>query len=379
VTRALYRSQWFELLDHFQENDERAARTTLDVMIKAARSTGVRRLADYARAAVHVARSAEQSGRPGGARLAYEAAVALDDTSFDAAAARLSFFVRSGRFGEAFRTLPSAVTALFSSSEARLSFTSSLALVIAAALAAASLATVLALFLRHSRRLAHDLREVASRPFGHRAAPPIAFVLLALPIFIAFGPVWLLLYWAVLAYAYCGRPERIVLGSALLALGAAPLVVYAVARENLLRRSPIYLGAVDLAEQREDLSVEDGLTSLAVAYPDQADTWFLLGRYAERTGEFARALAAYGRAIETNPGDYRAFVNRGNVRFLAGEYAEAISDYEEAGRRSPESAEAFYNLSVARSEIYDFKGQEAARARVPDRSHRAVGGGDWIS
>jgi tetratricopeptide (TPR) repeat protein len=372
VTRALYRSQWFELLGHFQENDERAAQTTVEAMMKAARSTGVRRLADYARIAVHVARRAEQLGRPGGARLAYDAAVALDDTNFDAAVARVAFFVRSGRFSEAFRTFPSAVTALFAGSESRLSFLSSLVLVMVGAVAAAVLATILALFLRHSRGLAHDLRETASRPFGHRVATPIAYVMLALPIFFALGPVWLLLYWAALAYAYCGRRERVLLAFGLLALGFAPLVVDAVARENLLRRSPIYLGAVDLAERREDLSVEDGLTSLALAYPDQPDAWFLLGRYAERTGDNARALAAYGRAIDTDPKNYRALVNRGNVRFLEGEYPEAISDYEEAGRRAPESAEAFYNLSVARSEIYDFRGQEAARARALQISRRDV-------
>lgn len=364
MTRAVYRSQWFELLNHFQENDERAARSTLEAMMKAARSTGVRRLADYARTALHVGRRAEESGRPGGAHLAYDAAVVLDDTNFDAAAARVGFLVRSGRVWEALRTIPSTVTTLFAGSESRLSFVSSLALVIAGATAAAGLASVLALFLRHSRRLAHDLRETASRPFGHRAATPIAFALLALPIFLTLGPVWLLLYWGVLAYSYCTRRERVVLAFAFLALGFAPLVIATVARENLLRRSPIYLGAIDLAERREDLSVEDGLTSLVAAYPDEADAWFLLGRYAERAGDNERALTAYGRAIQGNPRDYRALVNRGNVRFLEGSYTEAIHDYEEAGRRAPDSAEAFYNLSVARSEIYDFRGQEAARARA---------------
>ena len=372
MTRALYRSQWFELLDHFQESDERAAQATLDGMLKAARSIGVRRLADYSRAALHVARRTERSGRAVGARLAYDAAVALDDTSFDAAAGRVAFFARSGSLRRAFQAFPGAATALFASSESRLSFLSSLALVMVTALSLAALLSVLALFARHARRLVHDLRETASRPFGHRAAAPIAFVLLALPIFLTLGPVWLVLYWAALAYAYCTRRERAVLAFALLTLGIAPLVVDTVARENLLRRSPIYRGAVDLAERREDFSVEDGLSSLAAAYPDQADVWFLLGRYAERSGDNERALAAYGRAIEANPHDFRALVNRGNVRFLEGEYQEAISDYEEAARRAPESVEAFYNLSVARSEIYDFKGQEAARARALQISRRDV-------
>lgn len=341
-------------------------------MLKAARSIGVKRLSDYSRAAVHVARTAEASGRTSSASLAYDAAVRLDDWSFDAAASRASFLLRRGRWSEGLRAVPAAIKTLFASSESRLSLASSAALATAVALAASAIVTIFALFLRHGRRVWHDLREAASRPFGHRAAAPIAFLLISLPVFFTLGPMWLLLYWAVLTYAYSSRRERFALAFSLLVLGATPIAIDAIARENLLRRSPIYLAAVDLEERREDRTVEDGLTSLAAAYPDQPDAWFLLARYAERAGDNARAVAAYGRAIEADPKDYRAYVNRGNVRFVEGQYGDAISDYEEAARRAPASSEAFYNLSVARSEIYDFKGQEAARARALQISRRNV-------
>lgn len=377
MTRSVYRSQWFELLDDFLENDATHAKTILNDMMKAARSTDVRRLADYSRAALHVAGKAENAGRHGGAGLAYDAAVTLDDTSFDAAASRARFLARRRRFREAADAIPAAATTLFASSESRLSLVSSLAIAIVAALAGAAIAAALGLFLNHLRRASHDLGETASRAFGQRLAAPITFLLLGLPIFFALGPLWLLLYWAVLAYAYSARREKFVIAFSLVALAASSVVIDAVARENLVRRSPIYLAAVDLAERRQDSSVEDGLASLATAYPEQHDAWFLLARYAERSGDNDRALAAYGRAIETDPKDYRAYVNRGNVRFLEGEYAEAIGDYEEAARRGPESVEAFYNLSLARSEIYDFKGQEAARGRALEISRRDVD--NWSS
>jgi tetratricopeptide (TPR) repeat protein len=372
VTRAIYRFHWFELLDALQENDARVASLTLDEMMKAARSIGVRRLADYSRYALHVARRAEKVGKTGTAGKAYDAAIQLDDSSFDAAASRASFLGRHGRLREALRAASAAFSNMVGSAESRLSLASSFALSIIVALIAAAVATVLGLFFRHARRIAHDLRETASRPFGRVAAAPIAFVLLALPVFLTFGPLWLLLYWAMLAYAYSARGERFAIGSSLLVLALAPIAIETVARENLVRRSPIYRAAVDLEERREDFSVEDDLASLAAAYPDQADAWFLLARYAERAGDNGRALLAYGRAIQADAKDYRAFVNRGNVRFLEGAYNEAISDYEEATRRAPEAAEAFYNLSVARSEIYDFKGQEQARARALQISRRDV-------
>jgi tetratricopeptide (TPR) repeat protein len=372
VTRAQYRAQWFELLNDFQENDERGASARLQEMMRAARSTGVRRLADYSRVALHVARRAEKSGRVGAAALAYGAAVQLDDSSFDAAASRAWFLTRTGRFREAATAWPAAVTTLLASSESRLSLFSSLALVVVAALSAAAIAAGLGLFLKYGRRIWHDLKEAAGRPFGPRAAAPLALLLVTLPLFLTLGPVWLILYWIVLAYPYSNRRERFVIAFALVVLGIAPIAIEAIARENLLRRSPIYMAAVDLAERREDFSVEDGVASIAKAFPEQPEAWFLLGRYAERAGDNSRALAAYGRAIETDPKDHRALVNRGNVRFIEGDYGQAISDYEEAARRDPGSAEAFYNLSLARSEIYDFKGQESARARALEISRRDV-------
>jgi tetratricopeptide (TPR) repeat protein len=284
----------------------------------------------------------------------------------------VGFLARHRRFGEVLAAVPSTVTNLFSSSESRLSLLSSSALAVLGALVAAAAGAILALFLRHLRRIWHDSKETATRFFGPLVGAPAGFLLLALPLFLTLGPVWLLLYWGVLAWAYSARGERRVVAFSLVVLGLVPIAVETVARENLLRRSPLYLAAVDLAERRHDSSVEDGLASLAAAYPDQPDAWFLLARYAERAGDNARAVAAYGRAIQADPGDYRSCVNRGNVRFLEGDYAQAINDYEEAARRAPRSAEAFYNLSVARSEIYDFKGQEAARARALQISRRDV-------
>jgi tetratricopeptide (TPR) repeat protein len=376
MSRAAYRSSWFELLSALEENDARTATTALDAMLKAARAGGVRRLSSFSRAALHEARKAETAKAPH-ATLAYDVAGRLDESSFDAAASRIGFLLRKGRLRDAASRAPPALATVFAIAETRLAFFSSLALALAITLAVTVVVTMLGLFLTHFRRLWHDLREIAGRPFGQRAGVPLAVGLLVLPALFALGPMWLLLYWAVIAYAYSGKGERSLLAAALLALGAVPLLVDVVARENLVRRSPLYLAAVDLDERREDSSVEEQLASIATASPDQPDAWFLIAMYAQRAGELSQALTAYGRAIQADPKDYRALVNRGNVRFVEGDYAEAIGDYEEAARRAPEAAEAFYNLSLARSEIYDFKGQERARARAIEISRRDVD--EWSS
>jgi len=341
-------------------------------MRKSARATGITRLSDFARAALHEARRAERAGRPARAERAYDAAVALDDASFDAAGSKIGFLARERRIGEALSLLPGVLGALFSSAESRLSLASSVLVAFAFAAGAASLGSILGLFLAQIRRIAHDLKEMASRPFGQRAGTPLAFVLLALPVFLAFGPVWLILYWAALAYVYLEKRERVVLAAALFGIALVAPLLTAVAGENRLRRSPLYRAAADLAERRQDASVEDGLSSLSVLHPDDRDVWLLLAIYAERAGDYARAISAYDRAVQADPKDYRAYLNRGNVRFVEGDFAEAIGDYEEAVRRAPEAAAGFYNLAVARSEVYDFKGQEAARARAMQLSQQDV-------
>jgi tetratricopeptide (TPR) repeat protein len=372
ATRAVFRSYWFDLLNAFQENDTAAVPAALGAMTKAARASGIARLSDYSRMALHEARRAEAAGRPATAALAFDAAMLLDDSSYDAAASRAGFLLRNGRLSTALTAPPAALARVFASSESRLTFVSWLVLLLALAVGVASLACLLGLFVRHFRRIFHDLQEFASRPLGHRAARPIAFVLVSLPLFLALGPVWFLLYWSVLAFAYSTKRERVVLVLSLVFVGVLPVLVVALARENLVRRSPLYRAAVDLAERREDASVEDALLAAATANPDDGDAWLLLGMYAQRAGDHPRAILAYGRAIRANPKESRAFVSRGNVRFAEGDFLEAIDDYEEAARIAPDSPESFYNLSVARAEIYDFKGQEAARARALQVSSRAV-------
>jgi tetratricopeptide (TPR) repeat protein len=376
VTRAAFRSSWFELLSALQENDARTATAALDAMRKAARATGVRRLSSYSRAALHEARKAEAAKAPH-AELAYDVAATLDESSFDAAASRIGFLIRHGRLRDVGSRTPPALATVFAIAETRLAFFSSLVLALAITLTLTAIVIVLGIFLTHFRRLWHDLREISGRLFGQRPAAPLAVGLLVLPSLFALGPMWLLLYWAVIAYAYSEKGERSLLAAALFTLGVIPLLVNVVARENLVRRSALYLAAVDLDERRDDSSVEEQLASIVAALPDQSDAWFLIGMYAERAGDYSRALTAYSRAIEADPKEYRALVNRGNVRFIEGDYAEAIGDYEEAARRAPEAAEAYYNLSVARSEIYDFKGQERARARAIQISRRDVD--NWSS
>ncbi|HSS45280.1 MAG TPA: tetratricopeptide repeat protein [Thermoanaerobaculia bacterium] len=371
VTRSLYRSHWFELLNALDEDDARAAATALQEMKKAAQTVGVHRLSDFSRTAVYEARKAEAQGRQDRAARAFAAALELDGSNYDARVSRIEFLLRRRSFGEAVRSLPAAGAALLETQEARLALSSSLALWIALAVTATVLGSIVALLLWQLPRITHDLQELAAR-FGGRGALPLALILLALPLAFGLGPVWVVLYWAALLCAYAERWERSLLLAGLAALGLLAPLLIAVSRENILERSPLYVAAVDLEERREDASAEDGLRQASAVFSGDPDVWFLLGMYAERSGDSERALLNYERAIEVGPKDYRPFLNIGNVHFQEGDYGEAIRDYIAAGQRAPDTAEIYYNLAIARAETYDFEGQAAALAKARQISDRDV-------
>ena len=169
VTRGQYRANWFEFLNALLEDDANTANQALLRLRRAAQAVGVRHLSDFSRTAVHEGRRAERQGQYARAARAYDAAIALDETSFDAIASKIGFLLRRREFGRALGLVPDAVGALFQTREARFALFSSLAVWASIALAAAGLATILILLGRSGPRLTHDLGERAARWFGPAA------------------------------------------------------------------------------------------------------------------------------------------------------------------------------------------------------------------
>jgi len=377
VTRGLYRSHWFAFLNALTEDDARTANVELSEVEKAARTVGVKRLSDFARAAVHEGRVAEAAGKTDRALRAYDAALRLDETSYDAVTSKIEFLVRQRQYGEAVRLLPMAVLDLFATREPRVAVLSTIGLCAGFAIVLATLGFVVILLLKSLPRVVHDGRELARRFVGASGGIPLVVIALLLPAAAGLGPVWLLLWAAILLHAYAGTTERRLLVGGLVALGLVPVLLAVVARENIIRRSPLYVAAVDLDERREDGSAEDGLRQASSVFPEDADVWFLLGIFAERSGDTERAVQNYDRAIQANPKDYRPYLNRGNVHFQEGDFAQSVADYNTAAERAPGAAEVYYNLSIAKGESYDFDGQTAAIGRARQLASRDVEG--WSS
>ena len=77
-----------------------------------------------------------------------------------------------------------------------------------------------------------------------------------------------------------------------------------------------------------------------LAFNDRANVY-------EITGEYDKAIADYGQAIQRNPGYPAAYFNRASLRLIRGEYDEAITDFDHAIGLRPSYAEAYGNRAVA--------------------------------
>jgi branched-chain amino acid transport system substrate-binding protein len=71
------------------------------------------------------------------------------------------------------------------------------------------------------------------------------------------------------------------------------------------------------------------------------------GRRKAQAGDNKAAIADYDQAIEKNPNDVSAYINRGVAHHRLGDTGAAIRDYEQALKLDPKSAVLYSNLSYA--------------------------------
>jgi len=87
---------------------------------------------------------------------------------------------------------------------------------------------------------------------------------------------------------------------------------------------------------RKPISKED----LATAYSNRGDAY-------RNKGQYDRAIADFGTAIELDPKHAIAYSNRGMAYRNKGQYDRAIADYDKAIKLNPKLATAYYNRGTA--------------------------------
>ncbi len=102
---------------------------------------------------------------------------------------------------------------------------------------------------------------------------------------------------------------------------------------------------------------EDELAKAMAAKRFEADRWFEKGVEVEQTGGPAeRAISAYEKAIEADPGHAGSLVNLGTIHFHLEDWRRAEECYNRAIESSPDYALAHFNLGNLRDEVGNRKG-----------------------
>ncbi len=137
---------------------------------------------------------------------------------------------------------------------------------------------------------------------------------------------------------------------------------------DALTRHDLAAAAAAVTRLEESRAGESAAPDVAAAsHAEIGDLWSVLGDY-------ARALAAYGRAVELAPTRSRYWFNRAAVRRFLGDLGAAEQDYDEAIRLAPHDAQAYLNRAdlrpqtIERNHIDEL--ERALRAAPPDWRHQ---------
>jgi len=87
-----------------------------------------------------------------------------------------------------------------------------------------------------------------------------------------------------------------------------------------------------------------------------AEFFHRLGHAYHKTGNYKDAINSYRRAIQLNPGDYRAYMNLGDILYELGDINGAIRSFRKAIKLDPKEARFYIALSRALKEIGDLDG-----------------------
>lgn len=365
VQQSLKRLQelWLQWLGaSLQENPVRAGET-LRTMQATARQIGFSRLPDLASGAVARALQSAAEGDFNRARREVDAAEALDPGRPDIAFAGARIARRQGAWGSALSGTLEGFRRLLSPAHrgplmVRLALWSMLV-----AMVAAALFVLLQVASKGSALYADLLRGLA--PF---VPPPVAHLLIVLLLFgslaLPGGPVWLLLVWSALLWGYGSISERVAFVAVWLIFGTLPLGAAAIERRMVLAASPP-IRALDRFEQSSlGGSLFSDLQVLRSALPDDPAVLELVADVHRTLGQWDISRTLYRQVLGKTDDATSPLINLGAHAFRKGDFASAAGYFQRAAATEPPSAAAWYDLSLAYSESYQFEESQSALSRA---------------
>lgn len=220
------------------------------------------------------------------------------------------------------------------------------------------------------------LVEVLSAGVPRPLAVVLAVAVLLWPLLVPPLGLWLLPWWSVLVWSHTATNERVVLVVVWLVVGLVPLALSTQHHFASTRVDPIerLLGAIERGELVGSLGTD--LDELADRLPSDPATTHLLADVHRRLGQWDLAARHLRQVVENEPSNAPALVDLGAFAFRKGDYGAAVQFFQMATVADPDYGLAWYDLSQAYSEAYQFDAQrqalEQARRLDPERV------ADWI-
>lgn len=363
------KDMWPQATAATDTGDYKGGEKKLGELLETGKALGIRRFPLFAESAISLARQSNAMGNRDIAHWAETSAQKLDPISPYVALSAADLERTRANWGGAFSNVMRGIMRVPGDYRARTVSQGDLLVVVALALLATIALFALTMFLRYRRPAAHDFRELLGTRFTPGISTVLAYALLVLPIFVWLGPMWVVLYWLALFFAYETKVEKAMTIVLLLIASTLPLIVSWSAYRVAGVDSPIVRAAVASEERSYDPETSRRMRDLVEVIPDEPKLHVLLGNLLVQDGDEQQAALHYRRAIELRDDLAGAHVNLGNLHFLDNDFVAATTEYERAQAIDPRMAVAYYNESVAAGELYkyDQQGEKLEAAKKYDR------------
>jgi tetratricopeptide (TPR) repeat protein len=197
-------------------------------------------------------------------------------------------------------------------------------------------------------------------PLCHAATVALLLWPLALPS----GLLWALLYWSVLLWGFGSISERVVTVMLWVLLSATPFAIAAQHEKVAGLLTPPVRAIAALNEGRLYGALFTDLALLPTMLPESIAVRQMLGDLHRLLGQWDEARIYYSQVLEKEPQNTDVLIDLGAYHFLTGDHGGAVQYFQRAATADPRSAAAYYNLSQAYSDAYQFAEQREALARA---------------
>jgi tetratricopeptide (TPR) repeat protein len=345
---------WEQRRIHLDQRDFGLARADLKRFVELKDELDIRNMHLHANVLIREADQARQAEDYNKAEYLLDTAVHLAPDFAGVHLARTSYWFSQSPFklGRLFGGLNDAATASYRNPLAvnRLLVNLITGLLLGLGLAAAIFIVVQ--FLRYVSLYLHDFHHIFPRGVARLQTAFLGILVLLIPVLFRMGLLSVLLLWALIAWIYQDKWERVVTFLVVAFLALSPFALKWVVTGMSVPESVVAdLSAV--ARGPADSRSIARLKSHLDRQPDDHVALATLGGLYKRTGNLDLAEQLLDRALKVKPNSAILLNNRANIMFLKNDLKDAIGYYDRAIQARPDLSVPYFNISKAYYRIPD--------------------------